>query len=82
MNKGIAENPSKTLVDLARYLLRSIVQEADRVGVDHVWTERIDLLVLRTTGKQRLHPRDVEAVAQVLQAVGERLGREVMVDRR
>ncbi|GEM_PF-1316533 len=80
MNKGTAANPSKTLVDLAKYLLKSIAREPERAKVDHVWTENMDLIVLRSTGKRRLHPRDVDAVAQVVQAVGKHLGREAMVD--
>ncbi|MFO8033999.1 MAG: hypothetical protein R6U88_02395 [Candidatus Bipolaricaulota bacterium] len=82
MNKGTAANPSKTLVELAKYLLKSIVRDPERARVDHVWTESMDLIVLQSTGKRRLHPRDVDAVARVVQAVGERLGREVMVDHR
>ncbi len=82
MSIGMAENPSKTLVDLSRYLLKSVVRDPDLSGVDHVWTERMDLIVLRSGSKHRLHPRDVEAVARVVQSVGERLGREVVVDHR
>jgi len=80
MNKGTVANPSKTLVELAKYLLKSITREPERARVDHVWTEELDLIVLSSTGKQRLHPRDVDAVARVVQAVGTRVGREVMVD--
>ncbi len=80
MSKDTIANPSKTLVDLARYLLKSVVRDPEGARVDHVWTERVDLIVLRAPGKSRLHPRDVDAVAQVVQSVGERLGREVMVD--
>ncbi len=80
MNSGTVLNPSKTLVELARYLLKSIVREPDGATVDHVWTPTMDLLVLRAKGKERLHPRDVDAVGQVVQAVGKQLNREVTVD--
>ncbi len=80
MSTDMAGNPSKTLVELAKYLLKSIVRDSDHARVDHVWTETVDLIVLHTSSRQRLHPRDVEAVARVVQAVGERLGREVVVD--
>ncbi len=80
MNNGTDPNPSKTLVELARFLLKSIVRDPDGAMVDHVWTPSMDLLVLRARGKGRLHPRDVDAVGQVVQAVGKKLAREVTVD--
>ncbi len=80
MNSGTDANLSKTLVELARFLLKSIVRDPDGAAVDHVWTPTMDLIVLRAKGKGRLHPRDVEAVGQVVQAVGKQLNREVTVD--
>ncbi|MCR4391691.1 MAG: hypothetical protein NUV94_02665 [Candidatus Acetothermia bacterium] len=70
------------LAELARYLLRAVSDRPAEVQVDHVWSAHVDFLFLRVpeSDQTRLSPRDRDALARVIETVGARTGRTVMVD--
>ncbi|QAA75985.1 MAG: hypothetical protein BIP78_0217 [Candidatus Bipolaricaulis sibiricus] len=70
------------LADLARYLLRAVISRPGEVHVEHVLSGQVDFLFLRLSGHEgsSLSARDREAVASVIEAVGARSGRTVIVD--
>lgn len=70
------------LLDLSRYLLRAITSHPTGIKVEHVQSGGVEFLFLEVpkADKQRLSERDKEALVLVLERIGKKLGREVIVD--
>ncbi len=70
------------LADLARYLLRAVTPRPGEVQVDHIQSGQVDFLFLRLPGHERgaLSTRDRDALATIIEAIGARDGRAVIVD--
>jgi len=68
--------------NLARYLLRAVTARPGEVQVDHIQSGPVDFLFLRLSGPDggSLSGRDREALATVIETVGTRGGRTVIVD--
>ncbi|MFH1609996.1 MAG: hypothetical protein ABID40_05165 [Candidatus Bipolaricaulota bacterium] len=69
------------LADLARYLLRAVTARGE-VQVDHIQSGQVDFLFLRLSGPDggSLSARDRDALSTVIETVGSRAGRTVIVD--
>lgn len=76
----MALQPERILVDLARFLLRAVSQRPGEVQVEHIRSEEIEFLFLRLPGGGGLSARDQAALVSVLETVGARSGRTVIVD--
>ncbi len=69
------------LADLARYLLRAVTSRPAEAHVEHVQSGQVDFLFLRASGSDGgLAARDREALAYLVEAIGTRAGRTVIVD--
>lgn len=69
------------LADLARYLLRAVALRSGEVHVEHVQSGQVDFLFLRISGSEGgLAARDRDALAALVEAIGMRTGRTVIVD--
>lgn len=70
------------LLELSRYLLRAITSNPTGINVEHVQSGGVDFLFLQVSkaDRQALSERDKEALVVVLERVGKKLGREVIVD--
>lgn len=70
------------LLELSRYLLRAITSNPTGINVEHVQSGGVDFLFLEVAkaDRQALSERDKEALVVVLERVGKKLGREVIVD--
>ncbi len=70
------------LVELARFLLRAVSPRPGEVQVEHIRSGEVEFLFLRLPGGEGggLPARDREAVAYVIEAIGARAGRTVIVD--
>lgn len=76
----MALQPKGILIDLARFLLRAVSQRPGEVQVEHIRSEEIDFLFLRLPGGGGLSARDRAALVSVIEAIGARSGRTVIVD--
>ncbi len=70
------------LLELTRFLLRAIVSRPGEARVEHIRVGDLDLLFLSVSeaDKKTLSERDREALNLVVERVGKKLGREVIVD--
>jgi len=70
------------ILELSRYLLRSVVTRPSEVKVEHIHCGGLDLLFLEVAAadKKNLSDRDKEALSLVVERLGKKLGREVIVD--
>lgn len=69
------------LADLARYLLRAVTSRPVEVHVDHIQSGQVDFLFLRLSGSDGgLAARDRDALATVIETLGGRDGRTLIVD--
>lgn len=70
------------LADLARYLLRAVTARPGEVQVDHIQIGPVDFLFLRLSGPDgtSLSARDRDALSTVIETVGSRADRTVIVD--
>lgn len=70
------------LLELSRYLLRAVVSRPGEVKVEHIHAGGVDLLFFSVAeaDKKNLSDRDKEALNLVVERVGKKLGREVIVD--
>ncbi len=69
------------LADLARYLLRAVTSRPGEVHVEHIQSGQVDFLFLRVSGSDGgLAARDRDALATVVETIGTRTGRTVIVD--
>lgn len=70
------------ILELIRYLVRAIVTRPSEVKVEYIHSGGLDLLFLEVAEPDRksLSERDKEALALVVERIGKRLGRDVIVD--
>lgn len=70
------------LAELARFLLRAVTSRPAEVHVEHIRSGQVDFLFLRLSGPEGggLAARDRDALAMVIETVGTRAGRTVIVD--
>ncbi len=70
------------ILELSRYLVRSIVSRPGEVKVEHIHSGGVDFLFFDVAPPDRklLTERDKEALALVVERIGKKLGREVIVD--
>lgn len=70
------------ILELSRYLLRAIVGRPGEVKIEHICSGRVDFLFFAVAEADRksLSERDKEALALVVERIGKKLGREVIVD--
>ncbi len=70
------------ILELSRYLLRAIVGRPSEAKIEHIHCGGVDLLLFEVaeTDRKNLSERDKEALALVVERLGKRLGREVIVD--
>lgn len=70
------------ILELSRYLVRSIVSRPGEVKIEHIYSGGLDFLFFDVAPADRkaLPERDKEALALVVERIGRKLGREVIVD--
>lgn len=73
------------LKDLLQYLVSEVVEQPERMKIDHISTPKVELFYLSVSRKDlgRLLGREgrtVEAIRAVIQAVAAKQGKEAVVD--
>lgn len=70
------------LLELSRYLLRAVTSRPADTKVEHIHSGGVDFLFLEVAkpDQRALSERDKDAVVLVLERIGKKLGREVIVD--
>lgn len=70
------------ILELSRYLLRALVSRPGEARIEHLHSGGVDFLFLEVAepDKKTLSERDKEALALVVERIGKKLGREVIVD--
>lgn len=70
------------LLELSRYLLRAVASRPADIEVEHIHSGGVDFLFLEVAkaDQKALGERDKEALVLVLERIGKKLGREVIVD--
>lgn len=70
------------ILEISRYLIRSIVTRPSEAKIEHIRCGGIDLLLFSVSGpdQKNLSERDKDALTLVVERIGKRLGREVIVD--
>jgi hypothetical protein len=71
-------------VGLARFLLRSLVDDPEGATVEHVWTPEIDFVFLKLRGpaKKKLREEDLAALVRLVERLARGGDRQVVVDTR
>jgi len=72
------------VVRLARFLLEAVSSRPEEARVEHLWTPNADLIFLRLPARDRrcLRKEDLEALVRVVERLGKRPDRELVVDLR
>lgn len=73
------------LKELLQYLVSEVVEQPERLKIDHISTPKVELFYLSVSRKDlgRLLGREgrtVEAIRAVMQAVAARQGKETVID--
>lgn len=72
------------VVELARFLLKAVSTRPEEAKVKYVWTPSADLVFLKVPARdrRRLRPEDLAALVRVVEKLGRKPGRELVVDLR
>lgn len=70
------------ILELSRYLLRALVSRPGEAKIEYLYSSGVDFLFLEVAepDKKTLSERDKEALTLVVERIGKKLGREVIVD--
>lgn len=70
------------VLELSRYLLRSIVTRPGEADVEHIRVGGVEFLFFRVAkvDQKNLTERDKEALVLVVERVGKKIGREIIAD--
>ncbi|HHE48499.1 MAG TPA: hypothetical protein ENL11_06245 [Candidatus Acetothermia bacterium] len=72
------------VVELARFLLEAVSARPEEVKVEYLWTPSTDLVFLKLPGRdrRRLRREDLAALVRVVEKLGRKPGRKLVVDLR